>query len=747
MLLLIATSPGHGQATIERILGAGDAVPSLDPDAFLFGIEARFVLNNNGEVALQAGLRDAAGKSLNFHGVLGGRPGDLQVFEYRGVQLYPNLSDSGEALLVAQSLSFDSRKDEGLLFGFPGTVELLGEEGMPAPGTDTAFSSSFDSLVNKNGTPAFSYRLEDDSFASFIGRPGAIALVARSNQPAPGLASGVTFVFPGSLGGFNDAGAIVTVASVEGPGITSDNDEGIWMGSVGTIRRVLAEGDPAPGAGTGVVFGNFFDAHSADLRLNNAGQIVFANRLAGAGLPGLDDSVYAGTPSTLQLVARNGMSASGHTFLGLVDARGTPMINRTGQVLFSAYVERVGAHGADGYLQSIWRWTPGTNGGARQLIARAGQQAPGLPAGVLFGSSDYGQPFFGYTFNGAGQVAFFSYITGPGINDAAGNNRALFLTTPSGEVKLIARLGDSLDVGGGAMKKLRNFYVSGFLSGGEDGHARGLSERGELLFTAQVEGSSEYDLYRARVAPPSSLANISTRMRVETGDNALIAGFIITGSQPKKVIIRGIGPSLPFGGVLANPTLNLDNGAATNDDWRSNQEQEIIATTIPPSNNLESAIVVTLNPGPHTAILRGSGNATGIGIVEVYDLESGSPVQLANISSRGLVQSGDDVMIGGFIIGGDYPVRILLRAIGPSLPFSGVLADPTLELVDQNGARTSNDNWRATQEAEITATTIPPSNDKEAAILVTLAPGNYTAIVRGADDTTGIAVVEAYNLQ
>lgn len=248
--------------------------------------------------------------------------------------------------------------------------------------------------------------------------------------------------------------------------------------------------------------------------------------------------------------------------------------------------------------------------------------------------------------------------------------------------------------------------------------------------------------------PPAPKAlNIATRMKVETGDNVLIAGFIITGSQPKKVIIRGIGPSLPFGGVLADPTLNLDNGAVTNDNWRTNQEQEIIDTTIPPSNNLESAIVATLAPGPHTAILAGAGGATGIGVVEVYDLESGSPVQLANISSRGFVQSGDNVMIGGFIIGGTYPTRVIIRAIGPSLPFPGVLQDPTLELVDSNGSRISNDNWRATQEAEIIATTVPPTHDKEAAIFATLVPGPYTAIVRGKDDTVGIAVVEAYNLQ
>ena len=248
--------------------------------------------------------------------------------------------------------------------------------------------------------------------------------------------------------------------------------------------------------------------------------------------------------------------------------------------------------------------------------------------------------------------------------------------------------------------------------------------------------------------PPAPKAlNIATRMRVETGDNVLIAGFIISGSEPKKVLVRGIGPSLPVGDALADPTLDLDAGTFFNDDWRSDQEAEIAATTIPPSSNVESAIVATLDPGAHTAVLRGFQNETGVGLVEVYDLETGSPVQLANISTRGQVQTGDNVMIGGFIISGDYPAKVLLRAIGPSLPVEGALQDPMLELVDSNGATIKNDNWRETQKAEILATTVPPTNNKESAIVATLVPGAYTAVVRGKDDTVGVALVEGYNLQ
>jgi hypothetical protein len=256
-------------------------------------------------------------------------------------------------------------------------------------------------------------------------------------------------------------------------------------------------------------------------------------------------------------------------------------------------------------------------------------------------------------------------------------------------------------------------------------------------------------------ATPSTLGNISTRLRVETGENVLIGGFIIMGTQPKRIIVRAIGPSLSsfFPGVLADPILELRNSSggliASNNNWRSDQEAEIIATGIPPSNDLESAIVATLpaNSSAYTAIVRGVNNGTGIGVVETYDLDRTVDSKLANISTRGLVQTGDNVLIGGLIVLGQDPLRVIVRAIGPSLPLPGALGNPTLELHDGNGALiASNDNWRTDQEAEIIATGIPPSNDLESAIVRDLAPGNYTAIVRGVNNTTGVALVEAYGL-
>jgi hypothetical protein len=236
----------------------------------------------------------------------------------------------------------------------------------------------------------------------------------------------------------------------------------------------------------------------------------------------------------------------------------------------------------------------------------------------------------------------------------------------------------------------------------------------------------------------------------------LIGGFIITGTQPKKVIVRGIGTSLPLADKLANPTLELHgpNGLIeANDNWvDSPNKQAIIDSTIPPTSDLESAIVATLpaNNTGYTAIVRGVNNTTGIGVVEAYDLDTTVDSRLANISTRGFVQTGDNVLIAGTIVVGQASQKVLIRAIGPSLPIAGRLADPTLELRDSNGTLLqANDNWIDSPDKQaIIDTTIPPTNDLESAIVATL-PANtssYTAIVRGVNNTTGIAVVEVYAL-
>jgi len=323
-----------------------------------------------------------------------------------------------------------------------------------------------------------------------------------------------------------------------------------------------------------------------------------------------------------------------------------------------------------------------------------------------------------------------------GIGDSSTGFNATADQVGTGAIPINAMLGSLQDNGGGT-------DTVGLLTSGpavDKGKSFGLGsdQRGLSLFDnpgiPNAVGGDGRDIgaFELNAGPPlpTVLANISTRLQVETGDNVLIGGFIITGTQPKKVIVRAIGPSLPLAGVLADPLLELHGPAAfttlTNDNWRSTQEPEIVATGIPPSNDLESAIVATLpaNNSAYTAIIRGANNGTGIGLVEAYDLDRTVDSKLANISTRGLVQTGNNVLIAGTIVLGQTSQKVIIRAIGPSLSIPGKLADPTLELRDGNGGLVrSNDNWRTNQEAEIIATTIPPTNDLESAIVETL-PAN-----------------------
>lgn len=251
----------------------------------------------------------------------------------------------------------------------------------------------------------------------------------------------------------------------------------------------------------------------------------------------------------------------------------------------------------------------------------------------------------------------------------------------------------------------------------------------------------------------ATFANISSRLRVGTGDDVLIGGFIVTGSASKRIILRAPGPSVPVNGALADPMLELYNDAkqlvASNNNWPDAPNmQEIFDSALAPAQNAEPAILKTVAPGNYTVVVRGASNSTGVALVEVYDLEAGSESKLANISTRGFVQTGDNVLIGGFILTGTEPRRAIIRAIGPSLPVPGALTNPKLDLRDANGALlASNDNWRTTQEAEIVGTTLAPSDDRESAIVRDLPPSNYTAIVSGVGETTGVALVEAYSLE
>jgi DNA-binding beta-propeller fold protein YncE len=276
----------------------------------------------------------------------------------------------------------------------------------------------------------------------------------------------------------------------------------------------------------------------------------------------------------------------------------------------------------------------------------------------------------------------------------------------------------------------------------------------QLFVAHNLDGVVSVLQSSATAAPVDLFGNIATRARVGSGDNVIIGGFIIAGTQPRTVVVRGIGPSLPLAGALADPVIEVHGSSgeilATNDNWNDSlTRQQIIDSGLAPTNALESALWGIINPGAYTVIVRGANNATGVGLFEVYDLDRTLPGKLANISTRGHVDTGDNVMIAGVIIVGAKPLNVIIRAMGPSLTGAGVpnsLEDPVLELRDPNGGLVvSNDNWQE-HEAEVNATGLAPTDPRESAIVARLSPANYTAIVRGKNGATGVALVEAYDL-
>lgn len=259
---------------------------------------------------------------------------------------------------------------------------------------------------------------------------------------------------------------------------------------------------------------------------------------------------------------------------------------------------------------------------------------------------------------------------------------------------------------------------------------------------------------------PARCLNISTRGKVESGNSVMIGGLTVSGTQPKKVLIRAIGPSLGDAGIttpLLDPVLELhlaDGSVIANDDWKSSQQAEIMAAGLAPSSDKESAIITTLPPGAHTAIVQGANQSTGTAVVEAYDLEGSTASVLANISTRGFVGNDNDVLIGGFILGGTTGnAPLVIRGLGPSLTGLGIsdsLLDPTIMIANQNGATlASNDNWQddAANAAAVTANGLGPKVSAEAALSFSLPPGSYTAILASKTGTPGVGLIEIYNLR
>jgi uncharacterized delta-60 repeat protein len=289
-----------------------------------------------------------------------------------------------------------------------------------------------------------------------------------------------------------------------------------------------------------------------------------------------------------------------------------------------------------------------------------------------------------------------------------------------------------------------------------------LQPDGQLLITGtfnQVYGVEHRGIARIIGSAPNKVANISTRARIGTGENVGIGGFIVTGSAPKKIIVRAVGPSLQASGLpasetLSDPRIELrdSTGAlvAHNNNWRDSQENDIASSGFSMGHDLEAAILVTVPPGHYTAIVAGADGGEGVALVEAYDLDPAVDSALANISTRGVIQTGDNIMIGGFILRGSQSPKVVVRALGPSLTGSGitaVLADPTVELHDQSGAIiASNNDWKETQQAELAELGFALSNDRESALIATLPPGPYTTVVHGNGGQTGVGLLEVYKL-
>ncbi len=406
-------------------------------------------------------------------------------------------------------------------------------------------------------------------------------------------------------------------------------------------------------------------------------------------------------------------------------------------------------------------------------IARAGHTATLLPNGKVLVTGGLG--------NGTFALASAElYDPTSGSWTATGN----LATARAGHTATLLADGQVLVAGGSdtsntvlASAELYNpasgiWTAAASLNTARVGHSATFLSNGQVLITGGLGAGGVYlasaELYTS-APPPSQSLNISTRGDVETGQGVLIGGFIISGTQPKQVIIRALGPSLSLAqvpGVLADPALELHNSSgalvATNDNWKTNSPGDQ-ATIVNDGLNLfggttisdsESILVQTLAPGSYTGIVSGVAGGTGVGLVEVYDVDAITDGQLANISTRGLVGTAGKVLIGGFILGptADSATSVVVRAIGPSLAASGVtnpLLDPILNIYNVNGdVIASNDNWADGPDATIIAAdNLAPSNASESALLIAPNPGEYTAIVSGVGGTTGIGLMEIYNLK
>jgi hypothetical protein len=542
--------------------------------------------------------------------------------------------------------------------------------------------------------------------------PGAQALSVRNVNP--GAPSNEFRIFTIPTGTFNVAISGLTITGARGGGLSNGT-------SSLTLSRCAISGNQVPGSGSGgggIANTGTMIVTECTISSNSSTSMTFG----GGGI--LNRGTLTITNST---IAGNGASPRGGGAIQN-DSQpvpgGTPLVGTVNLTNCT-----ISGNTSTFVAGGIHNLSGNTVNASTTIIARNEVFFSGTPP------PDYSGELTSLGYNLIGDSS------GATINSAPGDQIGTH------DLPIDPRLGPLQDNGGSTQTRalLAN---SPAINAGNDAAAPPRDQRGYLR-----SGVSDIGAFEFGGTLPVTLANISTRVQVGHGDEGLFAGFIITGSQPKRLLLRALGASLPLTGTLANTTLTLYNSAGQviefNDDWRTNSNAaEIEATGLAPGHDTESALLLSLAPGTYTALVSGGAMfAPALGLVEVYDLDRTVTSRLANISSRGLVQTGDNVMIAGVIVLGADSQRVIVRALGPSVNVPGHLLDPTLELRDSNATLlASNDNWRSDQAAEISATGLPPPNDAESATVRILPPAAYTAIVRGANATRGIALVEVYAL-
>jgi hypothetical protein len=486
----VVTVAAAGAPLVKRIFIPGDPVPGFSNNAALLATAGS--INNAGDIAYQGLTDNNYGYSGTYFRSAAG--------SYRFVQWQANSPNLSDSTVMAQ---VNSRPSSTIELGLPENMLPLARRGEPAPNGAGNYDLDAGFALSDNGTAAYSFSAGVSRSAVFIGKPGATSLLARTYLQAPGLPEGVEFNIM-SDPVISPSGTAAFFATLSGTGISDDNDTSLWKSTATGVQRIVAESDPVPSAGSGVKVGDIFFplVRETPFGWNEAGQVAFTTTLAGNGITFANEgAILAGLPGALAIACRDGVS-DGHTFD--VPQRAYPLINRTGQV---AFVANVTPAGTSNVLESVWRWTPGPGGGTRQLIAREGQQAPDLPAGVVMDSTTFGKPNFSFSMNGSGQLILSTRLAGPGISYDAGNDMAVYLSNAAGALKLIARTGGTIDIGGGVFREV-GFLSLSFGSGGEDGRSRCLNEAGETVLNIGlgVAGSGAYDngLFTARLAPDTT---------------------------------------------------------------------------------------------------------------------------------------------------------------------------------------------------------------------------------------------------